>query len=236
MPLPRPALIDVRSDAVVLTREAAPRSSVSLQAQGLQEALTGLIAPVRHALRADVVVNAMHTRLLVLPPAAVLTSEARWTAYAASRFEDVFGDGADGWSLRVVPERPQRPRLLAALPMALMRTLDTLLGPRLRSVRIDTLVRIDELRLREPGYTGALVDVGAGHAVIALLVDGTLHRVRLRHMAPDLDELRAALRVEWAMLGRVDALPALAIVPADVLDASDPEALRTLATRLVRLA
>jgi len=236
MPLPRPALIEVRSDAVVLTREAAPPSSASLRTQGLHEALTGLIAPVRDALRADVLVNAMHTRLLVLPSAAALTSEARWLAYAASRFEDVFGDGADGWSLRLVPERPQRPRLLAALPMVLMRTLDTLLGQRLRSVRIDTLVRVDELRLREPDYTGALVDIGAGHAVIALLLHGTLHRVRLRHMAPDLDELRAALRVEWAALGRFDELPALAIAPPEVLDASDATAVRMLAARIVRLA
>ena len=141
MPLPRPARIDVRADAIVLTQESAARTQVALQANGYQQAITELVEPVRRALRADVVVNVAHARLFVLPFAGALSSEARWAAYANSRFEDMFGEGADGWSLRVVPERPQRPRLVAALPMGLMRTLEALLGQRLRSVRIDTLMR-----------------------------------------------------------------------------------------------
>ena len=235
MPLPRPARIDVRADSIVLTQESSTRTQVSLAMGGLQEAITELVQPVRLALRADVVVNVAHSRLFVLPFAGALSSEARWAAYATSRFEDMFGEGAEGWLLRVVPERPERPRLVAALPMALMRTLDELLGQRLRSVRIDTLMRLDEVRQRESGYTGALVDVGAQHALVALMVEGTLHRVRLRRMLPSIDELRAALRVEWAALGREDELPALAVAPGDVLDASDGDELRALAPRLIRL-
>ena len=232
---PRPARIDVRTNAVVLTQEAARRSEVSLQQRSLQEALTELVAPVRHELRADVVVNVSHTRLFVLPFTAALSSEARWIAYATSRFEDLFGEGAEGWSLRVVAERPGRPRLVAAVPMGLMRTLDGLLDRRLRSVRIDALMRVDEIRQRDEGYTGALVDVGAQHALLALMIDGTLHRLRLRRMTPGLEELRAALAVEWAALGRSDALPALAVAPGDVLDASDGTEWRALAPRLIRL-
>jgi hypothetical protein len=233
--LPRPARIDVHAETVVLTQEASHRTEVSLQQHSLQQALTELVGPVRHALRADVVVSVSHTRLFVLPFSAALSSEARWNAYAASRFEDLFGEVADGWSLRVVAERPGRPRLVAALPMGLMRTLESLLDRRLRSVRIDSLTWLDEMRRRESGYTGALVDVGAQQALVALMIDGSLHRLRLRRMTPSLEELRAALTVEWAALGRSDVLPALAIAPGDVLDTSDSAELRALAPRLIRL-
>lgn len=232
---PRPARIDVRADSVVLTQESARPAEASLADRSLQEALTELVGPVRKAVRADVVVSVTHTRLFVLPYAHALTSEARWNAYATSRFEDLFGEGADGWTLRVVAERPERPRLVAALPMALTRTLQGLLDQRLRSIRVDSLMRLDEMRQRESGYTGALVDVGARHALVALMVDGTLHRLRTRRMAPSVDELRAALRVEWAALGRHDELPALAVTPSAVLDASEGDELRSLAKRLIRL-
>ncbi len=232
---PHPARIDVGSDAVALTQEGARRTEVSLQQHSLQEALTELVQPVRHALRADVVINVSHTRLFVLPFSAALSSEARWSAYATSRFEDLFGEAAEGWSLRVVAERPGRPRLVAALPMAVMRTLENLLERRLRSVRVDALMRVDEIRLRESGYTGALIDVGAQHALVALMIDGSLHRLRLRRMTPSLEELRAVLSVEWAALGRGDALPALAIASDEVLDTNDSAELRALAPRLIRL-
>src|SRR5262245_6856111 len=229
------ARIEVRADAVVLHRAPLPQERISLQTQGLQEALTALLAPVRDSLRADVVVSAVHARLLVLPCADALSSEARWLSYAASRFEDVFGEGADGWSLRVIPERPQRPRLLAALPMALLRTLDELMGQRLDSVRIGTLMHIDAVRQLEAGYTGALVDLDDGHAVVALLVDGTLRRVRLRRMAPRVDELRAALRVEWAALGHGSELPALVLATDETQPACDAQQLLGLAPRVLTL-
>ena len=232
---PQPARIEVSSDAVVLTQDGAGRTELSLREHTLQEALTALVEPVRKQVRVDVIVNVSHTRLFVLPYSEALSSEARWSAYAHSRFEDLFGDGTDGWSLRVVAERPGRPRLVAALPMAVMRTLEGLLDRRLRSVRIDSLIRLDDMRRREAGYTGALVDVGAQHALVALMIDGTLHRLRLRRMAPSPDELRAALTVEWAALGRGDALPALAIAPGDVLATSDGAELAVLAPRLIRL-
>ena len=111
----RSARIEVRPESVVLTQESGRPTEASLAKLSLQEALTELVAPVRKALRADVVVSVSHTRLFVLPYSSALTSEARWSAYAASRFEDLFGEGVDGWSLRVVAERPERPRLVAAL-------------------------------------------------------------------------------------------------------------------------
>ena len=37
MHLPRPAQIEVRADAIVLTQESAPRTQVSLLSTGLQE-------------------------------------------------------------------------------------------------------------------------------------------------------------------------------------------------------
>ena len=232
---PQPARIEVRADAIVLTRQHAQRTEVSLQHHSLQSAVTELIEPVRHELRADVVIHAAHARLFVLPFSSAMSSEARWNAYAHGRFEDLFGEEPQGWKVCVVPERPGRPRLAAALPMGLMRTFEELLDRRLRSVRIDALMLLDELRLREAGFTGAMVDIRSQHTLVALMVDGSLHRVRLRRMTPSIDELRAALAVEWAALGRHDALPVLAVAPGDVLDASDGNGLRALASRLIRL-
>jgi hypothetical protein len=235
MPLPRPTTIEVRADTVRLTREVGLPTEVALQALGWQDAITALVQPVRHALRADVVVGATHARLFVLPFASALNSEARWTAYASSRFTEIFGETTAGWWLRVVPERPGRPRLVAALPSKLMGTLESLLGRGLRSVRIDTLIRLDELRHREARFTGALIDAGPRHALVALMVDGTLQRLRLRRVVPSADELRSALTVEWAALGRDDALPALAVVGAPTLDIVNGEALRDLAPRFIQL-
>lgn len=232
---PRPATIEVRSDAIVLTQESAPLAEVSLQHLSLQQAIAELIAPVRRDLRADVVIHIAHARLFVLPFSTAMTSEARWDSFAHARFEDLFGEEAQGWRLRVVAERPGRPRLVAALPMGLMRQLEGLLDRRLRSVRIDALMRLDELRQREAGFTGAMVDVGPQHALVSLMVEGCLQRLRLRRMTPSVDELRATLAVEWAALGRNDTLPALAVAPGKVLDASDGSELRALASRLIRL-
>jgi hypothetical protein len=232
---PFPATIEVRSDAIVLTQDAGQRTEVSLEHLSLQQAITELITPVRRVVRADVVIHVAHARLFVLPHSTALTSEARWDAYARSRFQDIFGDDTQGWTLRVVPERPGRPRLVAALPMGLMRQLEQLLDRRLRSVRVDALMRLDELRQRELGFTGAMVDIGPQHALVSLMVDGCLQRLRLRRMTPSVDELRAALAVEWASLGRHDTLPALAIAPGKVLDASDGTEMRALASRLIRL-
>jgi hypothetical protein len=232
---PFPATIEVRSDAIVLTQDGGQRTEVSLAQLSLQQAIAELIAPVRRVVRADVVVHVEHVRLFVLPHSTALTSEARWDAYASARFQDIFGDDTQGWKLRVVPERPGRPRLVAALPMGLMRQLEQLLDKRLRSVRIDALMRLDELRRRELGFTGALVDFGAQHALVSLMVDGCLQRLRLRRMSPSLDELRAALAVEWASLGRHDTLPALAVAPGRLLDAGDGIELRALAERVIRL-
>ena len=96
-------------------------------------------------------------------------------------------------------------------------------------------MRFDEIRLREPGYTGALVDIGAQFALVALMLDGTLQRLRLRRTALSVHDLDAALRVEWAALGRADALPALALVQGGTLSASDDAEISALAPRVLHL-
>lgn len=185
--------------------------------------------------RVDVVLSAVYARLLVLPWADALTSESRWQTYAESRFDDLFGEPADGWRLRVIAEPPPKPRLAAALPMGLWRMLEQVLDARLRSIRIDALTRLDSLRHAEPGYSGVAVDIGSRHALVSLMTDGTLQRVRLRRMAPSVEELHAAVQVEWAGLGHSSPLPALALGPGSVFDASDGESLRALAPRVLRL-
>lgn len=197
----------------------------------IEELLIGL--PTKAGVQ--VCVNACHSRLFMLPFADALSSEARWQGYARSRFEELFGDSADGWQLRVVPERPGRARLVAALPVVLVGALKQSLGARLRGVTIDALRRLDALRLQQVGYSGALADVGPQHVLIALLVDGQVRRLRLRRMAPRQDELLSVLRVEWAALGREGNLPALAIGPGNVYDAHSLQELQGMAERVLRL-
>lgn len=228
--------IELGCDVVAVSVGDRAAGQFPIEGGDCQAALRQAVSAVEPGRRrVEVVVNALHVRLLVLPWADALTSEARWLAYAQSRFDDLFGDVADGWHLRVIAERPSRPRLAVALPMALLSQLEDAFGAGLRSVRVDALTRLDGLRGQEPRFTGAVADIGPRHALLSLLADGCLERVRLRRMTPSIEELRAALLVEWAGLGRGGPMPALAIGPSAVFDASDGEPLRALAPRLVRL-
>lgn len=169
--------------------------------------------------RVDVEIDAAHVRLFVLPHHDALHAESRWAGYAQSRFEALFGEPADAWSLRVVPERPPRPRLAVALPAALLGGLRDTFGAGLRSVRVGALGRLDALRAREARFTGAAVEGGARHLVVSLFERGVLQRLRQRHAAALADELWSVLRVEWAALGHDGLLPALAVGPGLPADA-----------------
>lgn len=224
----------VLADRLELRRDAQPPLRLPLpsrlDAAAWSAALEALVRAAGAAPRADVDVQAVYARLFVLPHHDALSAEARWAAYAQSRFEALMGEAADGWSIRVVPERPPRPRLAVALPLALLNALAAALGPGLRSVRVDALGRLDALRAREAHFSGAAVEGGERHLVVALFERGVLQRLRQRRSAIAADELCALLRVEWAALGHEGPLPALAIgpgLPAD--DGWSALAPRTLA-------
>lgn len=257
--LPRPARLEIEADALTLQMESGPvlrePLAAPMQPGDWAAALGALRSATPALLRPDVVIHAIHARLFMLPAAAALDGERRWDEFARHRFEQLHGEPAQDWWLRVVAEAPGRPRLVVAVPRALMETLREAFGGRLRSVWIDALLRLDELRRRERRFTGAAVDLGPGHALMSLFDQGVLCSVRLRRAVPEGEALRAALCSEWAALsaarvqpgdragsdarapGPVSAtdLPALAIGPADRLDGGAAASLQRLAARVVAL-
>jgi hypothetical protein len=156
-----------------------------------------------------VCVGTSWVRLFVLPFSARLDAEARWAPFAQARFEQLFGESADGWSLGWLREPPPHPRLAAALPSPLLDALRRAFGRRLAGVRADALTRLQALRLRQPRFTGAVLDVGPRHTLLTLLRDGRPHRTRLRRGAADSALLGALLKSEWAAFAaQSDGLPA----------------------------
>ncbi len=191
--------------------------SQALQAAACTDALADLLRDAGGVRRVDIVVQAAWARLLVLPDNPALHAEKRWAGYASSRFEALTGEAAEAWVIRVLPEPPGRPRLMVALPAALMRVLNSAFGAKsgrqLRSVRVDALGRLDALRAREARFSGAAVEGSERHLLLSLFERGVLQRVRQRRSAVDADELQAMLRVEWAALGHDGPLPVLALGP-----------------------
>jgi len=175
----------------VLARESFAAGSDALTA-ALQRLLpAGAAVPVRAS------VAAAHARMLLLPWLAQLTSAGRWRSLAASRFEQIFGEAADGaWILRIAEDLPPRARLVAALPAPMLGSLRAV-APRLRSVRIGLLDALGALLEREPRFTGCVAQVGSEGACLLMLWRGELRRVRMRR-SDSVDELASAARSEWA--------------------------------------
>ena len=226
----RTAQLAVLADRLVLQRQDVPAVQaalvVPLDLASCIDALNALTAPAlsmststststASTLRTGVAVTvqAAWARLLVLPDNPALNAEARWAGYAASRFEALTGEAAEAWTLRVLPERPGRPRLLVALPTPLLQALAAACGRQLRSVRVDALGRLDALRAQAPRFSGAVVEGSERHLLLSLFQRGALQRVRQRRSSVDASELQSMLRVEWAALGHDGPLPVLALGP-----------------------
>lgn len=240
--LPQPARIDVRGDALVLSVESGSTHRVDLPGPASEGsidwsgALHELCSRAGAVLRPDVVVHPSHARLFVVQAIEALDTEERWRAYAVDRLSQWQGDEAGRqWHVRVVAERPGRPRLVAALPGALMEAVRERFGSRLRSVWIEPLLRLDELKRQDHHFSGAWVDLGVDHALIALFDDGVLQRMRLRRAPPQALDLASTVRAEWAALERSPTLPALALGPAPEAAAAAAKALSALAPRIVHL-
>jgi hypothetical protein len=161
--------------------------------------------------RVDVQVDAGLARLIVLPYHDALVTPARWHGHALSALESSLNAPADGWTLRVVPERPPRPRLAVALPTALLGAVARRLGG--APVRVGTLLRLDRLRRRSPRFSGVAIDICAGGLIAAVFEVGVLQRLRWRRAVARAPELASLWRVEWTACGH-GALPAMALPPS----------------------
>jgi len=209
-----------RGDAEL--RRLAPTSPDAAELGGLAARL----ATSESANPVRVVLEGGLARLLLLPWLDALSSESRWKNYAASRFEQTFGESLEAWDLQFASDWPGRDRLAAAWPAPLRTALAAC--PNVRSVRLAVLEHLGALLAREPAFSGCLAEIGSAGATLLLLVRGRVLRARWRR-AGDTAALGAALRSEWAAtVDRAgaqavkDLVPTLALVPTD--GAISPEA------------
>jgi hypothetical protein len=166
--------------------------------------------------------EASAARLFLLPWADSLTSRARWSTYASSRFEQSFGDAASSWSIRVADDTAPRARLAAALPLALIEALRIGSGGRVASLRIGLIEQLARLLARERRFAGCVVEPGASVATLLVLVRGELRRVRTRRFDVA-DDLIGTARSEWASFGIAGAAADAAIaLPADAVGTLGP--------------
>jgi hypothetical protein len=198
----------LRERGRVLAREAFGPEAGSLQA-ALQRLLPQRpSAPMTASLSAD------HARMLLLPWLPQLTRPDRWLSLAASRFEQTFGETVDGWVLRVAQDAPPRARLAAAIPEALVQSLQAV--AKLRAVRIRLLDALGALMEREPAFSGCVAQVGPHSACLLMLWQGHLRRIRTRRFDA-LEDLAAAARSEWIAARGPESKGAAARVAVAVL-------------------
>jgi hypothetical protein len=169
------------------------RESFGAEEGSLQAALQRLM-PSRPSASVTATVAAGHVRMLLLPWLPQLTRAERWLSLAASRFEQTFGEAPDGWVLRVAQDVPPRARLAAAIPRALLQSLQA--AARLGAVRIGLLDALGALLCREPAFSGCVAQVGSDSACLLMLWRGELRRIRTRRFDA-LEELAVAARSEW---------------------------------------
>ena len=204
---------------VELRRLEAPGSD----AAGLGRLATQLAssAPEREI---RVVLRGSLARLMLLPWVDQLTGESRWREFAASRFEQTFGENLQDWDLQLASDWPGRDRLAAAWPAPVRAALDGCAN--VTSVRLEILEHLAALLAREPAWTGCLAEIGADGTMLVLVVRGRVGRARWRRSS-DADGLAAVVRSEWAAVldrARGDAAsgdPVLAIVPPAPVEGSE---------------
>lgn len=194
----------------------------------------------RHA-PVEVAIGGGWMRLLLLPFSPRIDSEARWEPFAHARFEQIYGDSAQGWALAWLSEPPPHARLAAALPQSLLAGLREAFAGRLRTVRARTVTRVQTLRQRQPRFSGVVCELATQHAWLTLLHEGRPQRVRLRRGPADGFALGAAITTEWAALAaQVAGLPAapaeLALSIDGPVDDAVAARLQSLAPRVSRVA
>ncbi len=183
-----PSDLELRERGRVLGREPFGAEEGSLQA-ALQRLL-----PQRSAASIKATIAASHVRMLVLPWLPQLTRPDRWLSFAAGRFEQTFGEPPDDWVLRVADDLPPRARLAAAIPAALLKSLQH--AARIRTLRIGLLDALGALLQREPVFSGCVAQVGPDSASLLMLWRGELRRVRMRRFDA-FEEVAVAARSEW---------------------------------------
>jgi len=220
--LSRPrSLMQLRMGAAVFRppggEGASMEAQYTIEGGGIDNACTTVRALLANHGRSiiDVHLACGWSRLLLLPSMEHLISEQRWRTYAQARFEQVFGDEAQAWEIRVARDLPGRDRIAVAWPQALRAALAA--HRNVRSVRVGLLEHLGILLAHEPEFSGCLIEVELDSAGFVLLLNGRPRRVRWTRYDDD-EGLGAAVRSEWATVlaaetSRPNGGVALGLVP-----------------------
>jgi hypothetical protein len=166
----------------------------------LREALTH---PNMAPADATVVLSNAFVRYLLLPwnPAIVTAQEE--AAFAQARFQQVFGDAAQGWVVRLSPARPGAPVVACALERTLLDALTALIDGsalRLRSLR-PSLMALCNARARLPAGDAWIAVAEAGRLLIAAVRAGEWASLRSRALNGHTPRLGEIIDQEALLLG-----------------------------------
>ncbi len=219
------AQLQIGTRSIALHTQGAAREQRTVDASGLGETCAAVRASLaaHPGLAIDVRLVCAWSHLLLLPWVAQLTREDRWQNYARARFEQVYGESAEAWDIRLARDWPGRDRLAVAWPAALREEIAT--HRNVRSVRIGLLEHLGVLLAREPAFSGCIAEIEPDGAGFLFLVAGHLRRARWSRFE-DAEGLATAMRAEWASIVASEAVApgaaaALALTPPAPQPASD---------------
>jgi hypothetical protein len=191
-----------------VTRGAATRKTISCDEAGgespwsvvLEKLHEELPALATGRVRTTVVLSSRFVRYAVLPWSDALIDHAEEAAYAKHCFRQRYGAAADGWEMRLQPERVGIPRLACAVDIRLLDALRTLFaatGIRLDSIQPDLMWVFNHCRRKVRERSGWFVLAEAGYLCVALVHDARWQAARTMRIDGDWrDALPAILERE----------------------------------------
>ena len=198
-----------RGKKVASERKTVACASVAGAApwQGAIEGLRELLAhPNLRTADTDIVLSNHFVRYLLLPWNAALSGEREERAFAVARFQQVYGEAARTWSLRVSAGKPGTPSLAAGVEQGLLDAVEAQLrgSPlRLRALR-PALMAACNARGRSVASNAWIALAEPGRLLLGLQRDGNWHSLRTRPLNGVSVSLAELIDQELLLLG-VDA-------------------------------
>jgi hypothetical protein len=172
--------------------------------QGAIEGLRELLAhPNLAAADVDVVLSNHFVRYLLLPWNPGLAGEREELAFAAARFQQVYGEPARAWSVRLSAGKPGMPALAAAVEQALIDAVAALLQGsvlRLRSLQ-PALMEACNARSRSVAPNAWIAMAEPGRLLLGLQRDGQWRSLRSRPLNGAAVSLAELIDQELLLLG-----------------------------------
>jgi len=168
--------------------------------EGLREALAH---PNTGTADASVVLSNHFVRYLLLPWNPALAGERDELSFAAARFQQVYGEAAHGWSVRLSPGKPGASALAAAVEKALLDAIAALLENsrlRLRSIQ-PALMAACNSRARSVAPNAWIALAEPGRLLLGLQRGGQWCSLRSRPLNGESVSLAEVIDQELLLLG-----------------------------------